>query len=595
MAALTVDLLYRLWQRVREDPTGRHAGVVGSLLLAALCAATGLLAHYEGVFALVPAAFLLWRIGRRVTARRAFWGGIAGALALGVAVVASFYVPFLLNPALSATVDRLGGDVVGTGASLYNHLEMFAGQGSFYTFAYLFALEIVVAVAALLAILLRGRRWFYGLLAAFALTVVLVTILAPQWLIWGGVDVTPFLVGAVLLLPVLAPPATFEERMVWSWLGVPFLAANFIIQDPNTHFYILDIPWLLIVGIALASGGTWVRRRWGRTPAALAAGVGAAITPRGHGVRLRHLSVHTAANSCGSGTNGHCCLPGFPRHPWGALSLACLTVADGRRWPASSPTAPSPAPMPATCAHMSRTGTRAVLRTAKRSQTGYSWTCWNGTTRRARWLERMGGEYRRWGTVEVRNEPDRPLPAAVRRNSPPRTGSTAMPTTHGSTARSPRPFCRCCRRRRLPGPPQLTPEAYRFGDEIELTGFQIYSESGGGARGQPDHPDVAGTAGARGSYRVALRLVDGTGAVVGEHDAWLACLVDDSTDWEPGDRAPAFYRVPLTAGEGVSSATLLIEVYDAADGRRLAVTDGADVPLGTTLGSNCADRDPALK
>ncbi len=84
------------------------------LLLAALLLATGLLAHYEAGLVALPGAYLLWRIGRRVS-----WANFARAmiapLGVGAALLAAFYVPFIRHPAFDTTlayitVNRIGID-----------------------------------------------------------------------------------------------------------------------------------------------------------------------------------------------------------------------------------------------------------------------------------------------------------------------------------------------------------------------------------------------------------------------------------------------------------------------------------------------------
>ena len=91
LAVLAVELAHRRGEHVRRY-----------LLLASLCMATGLLAHYEAVIAAVPVAVLLlgmWqREGGDVAAARRMASWLALPLLLGSALCTLFYVPFVLDP-----------------------------------------------------------------------------------------------------------------------------------------------------------------------------------------------------------------------------------------------------------------------------------------------------------------------------------------------------------------------------------------------------------------------------------------------------------------------------------------------------------------
>lgn len=107
MSLLVVLLLYRLVKRPQA--------LAACLSLAALLLATGLLSHYEGALAALPAA-VLW--GVLLWQQRAEWKRVLAATAIAAAVggalLGAFYAPYILNPRFAATYyyltdRRIGG------------------------------------------------------------------------------------------------------------------------------------------------------------------------------------------------------------------------------------------------------------------------------------------------------------------------------------------------------------------------------------------------------------------------------------------------------------------------------------------------------
>jgi hypothetical protein len=129
MSVLGVFCAERLRQRAPSEN--------GYLLGAAGLAAAGMLAHYEGFFALPPMAYLLWRrYGQEP-------GGIVRALPrlippvlVGAVLLGAFYLPFVANPEFANTSVYLSEKRVG-GSLLYNNIGDYFQRASYYSSAYL--------------------------------------------------------------------------------------------------------------------------------------------------------------------------------------------------------------------------------------------------------------------------------------------------------------------------------------------------------------------------------------------------------------------------------------------------------------------------
>ena len=238
------------------------------LLLAALCLATGLLAHYEAVIAFVPAAVLLTALWQReggnwiATQQMARW--LAWPLVLGAAICAAFYVPFVLDPEFFRdTFAYIFGHRLAGQASP----EVFptvVGRSTLYSSSYYFWTLVVLT----LGIMVRGFVRYTRLWARVFLIMLLAGAMAALL-----TDATGFLSENVWLargifLAVFAPfwlagivPAV--ERAVWLWFGLPLMAVMFFIAKPGTHVYVFFIPWALVSGMALGEAWRTWQRWWG--------------------------------------------------------------------------------------------------------------------------------------------------------------------------------------------------------------------------------------------------------------------------------------------------------------------------------------------
>jgi len=242
------------------------------LLLAACLLAVGLLAHYEAAVAAVPALWLLltlwrkqpggWATGLGWTLRQ-----MVGPLLVGTAILASFYVPFVLDPeffrdTFAYIVDyRLAGHTAPEG------LGIIVGRSTLYSSSYYFWSLVLLTVVGLLRIYWRYLpRWLAG-----GLTLLLAGVMAAMF--WDATTFfalparLPLLLWLLIIAPAwLAPRLPSADRTAWLWFGAPLLGVIFFVIKPGTHVYIFFMPWALVSGMVVAQGWQWLARRWGAPP-----------------------------------------------------------------------------------------------------------------------------------------------------------------------------------------------------------------------------------------------------------------------------------------------------------------------------------------
>ncbi len=274
MSILVVLILFRLVRRSLHPPQP----LTGYLTLAALLLATGLLSHYEGALAALPAA-LLW--GVLLWQQRSAWRRVAAATlvaaAAGGALLAAFYAPYIFNPRFAATYYYLTDRRIGGSPPYNNLLDVFL-RTTLYSTTYYVLLLIGLTLAGMVRIFRQGlRRPWAAAASAAAVLLVVVTFANPAWLAIGGRDwiIVPF--ALLLAAVVLTPRQTVAERVVWLWFAAVMLLALFLTEKPRTHVYTFFIPWLLICGQVAALGWHWLARRLGARPALLVGGVAAGL------------------------------------------------------------------------------------------------------------------------------------------------------------------------------------------------------------------------------------------------------------------------------------------------------------------------------
>lgn len=235
------------------------------LLAAALFAATGLLAHYDGLFVLPALAWLAIAGGARRGWRPAQWlRMLAPPLLLATALLASFYVPFFLHEHFLRTLKYLGKRTGQTdGVALFNNLPAYYTRATFYSTAY----QIIALGAALLAGMLAWL-WRYGrprplglAMAALLLLASAATLASWPLALPSGLNLALLAFGLPLAALALSPATPAPLRAVLVWFAAPFLAESFVLGDPKTHFYTMYPACALLVGLAVAQLVALLRRR----------------------------------------------------------------------------------------------------------------------------------------------------------------------------------------------------------------------------------------------------------------------------------------------------------------------------------------------
>jgi len=254
-SVLAVVIVYRL---VRHPKA-----LTRYLILTALLLATALLSHYEGVWPVIPIVFLLGvLLWQGQVYRPHLLRAIGGAALVGVALVAAFYLPFVLHPHFGATFSYLADRRISGGTLPYNNLADFFLRTTVYNTTYATLILIGLTLAALI-LALRPNVGRHGRILGSALLLLFlgVTLCQPSWLLLGSTDFAfvPFL--AALLLIWFLPKLSVEERLLWLWLGVPLLLAFFATAKPRTHVYVFFMPWALLAAVTLARGFFALRQR----------------------------------------------------------------------------------------------------------------------------------------------------------------------------------------------------------------------------------------------------------------------------------------------------------------------------------------------
>jgi hypothetical protein len=260
------------YQRDSQRPT--------LLWLAGLSLGVGTLAHYEIALALAPVVWLVWKKGRMDRWPPRMWAAnVVVPLAVMAAVAALFYVPFIRHPHFSETAQYIGGRRIGGG--LHNKLGDYFDRASFYNASYYVLALAAVLVAAVAATLRKAVGRFGDLAAALWLVAFALLLLRPAWFEWSGnsLAILVFLPAAVALMLSSSVPVLWQA--VFSWFAVPFLVAGFMVLKPHTHFYTMMPAAALLAGWALDRGAPALEERMGARPARLLlatlAGVAAAI------------------------------------------------------------------------------------------------------------------------------------------------------------------------------------------------------------------------------------------------------------------------------------------------------------------------------
>lgn len=236
------------------------------LISAAALVAVGLLAHYDGVFALPALAWLVIAGGRRRGWRAVGWArGLAAPVLVGSVLLLSFYVPFVLHPYFGHTLQYLE---VRTGKStgsdrFVNNLVEYYRRATFYNTTYqinALGAALGLGLLAWIARHVRPRALGWALAGLLLLGAGLLALDPARFALPGG-NWAIVALGLPLLALALARNTPPPLRALALWFAAAFIAEAFLIANPMTHFYTIDAAAALLVGRALAELVAWLRER----------------------------------------------------------------------------------------------------------------------------------------------------------------------------------------------------------------------------------------------------------------------------------------------------------------------------------------------
>lgn len=254
--------LWCAWRYRQADDDGHGPAAGRWLVLCALFLACGLLSHYDAGLVAPAIGYLVVVRWRAVPGalRRERWA-VAASFALGIVLLASFYVPLVRHPYFQSTtlrylVDvRLGGGGEGGGAP-YNALPKWAGLANFYShWNYLLVLGILVATAVTPRLMARWPRdgWLAVLLGILGVPALLIR---PQWFALTddieGRSWAIAVVAALVVAPLVAGWRDAAWTTVWLWFAAPFVFYATLVESPRTHFHVVFPALSLVAAIALA-------------------------------------------------------------------------------------------------------------------------------------------------------------------------------------------------------------------------------------------------------------------------------------------------------------------------------------------------------
>lgn len=574
------------------------------LLVAAFLLATGLLAHYEAIIAVVPAGWLLLCLWRQQAGnwRARSWQVVrqmALPLLVGTAILVAFYVPFILDPEFFRdTFAYIFGHRL-AGHSLPEGLAIVVGRSTLYSSSYYFWTLVLLTIIGL------GR--IYWLYTPTRLRVPLVLLLAGVMAALL-IDATAFfqwpgrlalLLCAIAIAPAwVAPRLPQAERTAWLWFGVPFLGVIFFVAKPGTHVYIFFIPWALVAGMGMGQLWDALAQRWGSwtTRWLLAPIMVLLVLIFGNYVRwlfvvnqVEVLRTWDENRPAGYWTSYQSpafeSIFGFPiRNGWKSVAaLYAQGTLKGRfdtndrfsmvpdwylRGEAYCPRDAAayyllvPYPLPVD---------RPIVDEKRRQLTD---------------------NYYLWGTVTMNEQPHMEIYARNDTRGAEEIGAPRLIREEEYTdffnQHRLAPFTR---NGPLGAQSMPNPTDYRFGDAIHLLGYNIdrtavapNGELAVELYWQTDQPLAT-------DYYVSLQVIDLTDArKAGQRDGEPGCNRFPTTTWVPGDRIYDRYHVPIDAAAQPGAYALYVTVYavDAADGHQtpLPVTQAdGQVVGGAVLGT----------
>jgi len=269
LSCLVMLCLHRLWSAERPRPL---------LVLMALFVATGLLAHYDMAFVLLPAGYVLWRRWlARPSERRRLLGEVAMATPLALAPLGLFYVPYARHPHFTMTADYITHRV--GGYPPYANFRHLFWNSTIYNSIYYVALMAALLIGVVLWRLSRvggEARWPGRALAVSFGVAALSLAIRPAWWSPGpsSRNWSVVLFGGALAALLGSRANEARWKAVLLWFAAPFFLYTFLVRDPRTHLYAMFPPWALLSGQGLAQV---LRKLRGRAARGLARGALAGV------------------------------------------------------------------------------------------------------------------------------------------------------------------------------------------------------------------------------------------------------------------------------------------------------------------------------
>lgn len=231
-----------------------------NLVAAAIMMAVALLSHYDAIYVAPALAWLVFAGGRsRGWGARQWARGLALPSGVGAALLASFYVPFILHPHFYATIAHIGersGQQQGAGWTLFNNLA-----GSYQLATFYNTTPAIVAAVVLLTGTLAGAIVAYvrprllgwplaGLLVATSIDILRgpgrSLLMDHAWLGLIGL-------GLPMIALILSRGTPIAMRSTLIWFSGACLAVSFLLEQPRTHMHVMDVPAALLIGQGLAA------------------------------------------------------------------------------------------------------------------------------------------------------------------------------------------------------------------------------------------------------------------------------------------------------------------------------------------------------
>ncbi len=275
---LTLTAIYAFYRFYQTDGQSRRWHGLGAFLLAA-----AFLFHFETVLLLPVAAYLTFAPALSKKNQAApgavfkplrpyvlrftiyvlrLWPSIL----IFITLVASFYLPFLLNPNVKSTGVYLENRVSAGSLPPFNNLaHFFYYEALKYNSAY-YVLLFTTALAGVIVALLSGaagRRKGYRVWGWLAAGFILggMTLAFTQF-----AQLATFLLalGFTLFfaLVILSPGTAVPHRPLSLWLAPPFLVYVFLVNRPGKHHYLFLGALVIWVGWAIVGGWQWSAARW---------------------------------------------------------------------------------------------------------------------------------------------------------------------------------------------------------------------------------------------------------------------------------------------------------------------------------------------